>query len=268
MATGGSHVTSNDFFLSNATKTRLADIADQSKEKKTRTQKFDVQQAALKVLETKSLEAQAASNYVCLTGKECHTLIRYHNGVPKVLAKDKVIQWKAICDGGTKPPVCSAWTDEEEQKLQRLMTGEITMEDTSLGRSQNLMKRELIITAADMGNEEWNSLVAKRQILITNRNAPPTETPTVGNDPMDDAARAFQKWIDAGEQKDTDGYPNMPPHDAVAIVSVLLPKVDMMNTTTNCTSAVDCFVWLKDGARGLRWQDEMASMMPGKKNTE
>jgi len=95
-----------------------------------------------------------------------------------------------------------------------------------------------------------------------------TETPTVGDDPMDDAARAFQKWMDAGEQKDTDGYPNMPPHDAVAIVSVLLPKVDMMNTTTNCTSAVDCFVWLKDGAHGLRWQDEMASMMPGKKNTE
>ena len=85
---------------------------------------------------------------------------------------------------------------------------------------------------------------------------------------MDDAARAFQKWMDAGEKKDADRYPNMPSHDAVAIVSVLLPKVDMMNTTTNCTSAVDFFVWLKIGACGLRWQDEMASMMQGKKNTE
>ena len=49
-----------------------------------------------------------------------------------------------------------------------------------------------------------------------------------------------------------------------AIVRVLLPKVDIMNTVTNLELADDYFDWLKDGARGLHWQDEIASIMLGK----
>ena len=85
---------SNNFFPSDAKKTRLSDIAGLKRDMKTHTQQFDVQQAALEILDKKSLETQAASNFVCLTltGKECQALIRYHNIVPKALAKDKLVQ--------------------------------------------------------------------------------------------------------------------------------------------------------------------------------
>ena len=37
-------------------------------------------------------------------------------------------------------------------------------------------------------------------------------------------------------------------YDAVAIVSVLLLKIDMMNTISDCTSSDGCMEWLGDGA--------------------
>ena len=54
-----------------------------------------------------------------------------------MLAKDKLVQWKAICDAGTKPTVCDAWTDKEEQKLQQFLTGKVTLAYTRLGQCQD-----------------------------------------------------------------------------------------------------------------------------------
>ena len=67
--------------------------------------------------------------------------------------------------------------------MQQLLADNVTMADTSLGQRQDLMKWELSITAADMGDEEWNALVSKRQKLIECRKSPPSDSFTEEDDP-------------------------------------------------------------------------------------
>ena len=62
------------------------------------------------------------------------------------------------------------------------------------------MKRELSTTAANMGSEEWNALVSKKQNLIECRKSLLSQSSTEEDDPMDDAVQVFEKWMDAGEQ--------------------------------------------------------------------
>ena len=72
------------------------------------------------------------------------------------------------------------------------------MKDTSLGQHQELVKSELSITAADMGDEEWNVLVAKRQKSINSRKAHPTDTLAVEEHLMGEinfAVLVFQRLV-------------------------------------------------------------------------
>ncbi len=50
---------------------------------------------------------------------------------------------------------------------------EITMADTHLGRQEETMKRELLITGANMTDEEWSAFCVLRQKKIDDRNQPP-----------------------------------------------------------------------------------------------
>ncbi len=120
------------------------------------------------------LESQAASNYTTLMAVELDILIRYHGAVPKGGKQEKTAKWKATCDKGKKPAVCLPWTKPEEAALCKLQTEEITIGDTHLGRQEEMMKRELLITRANLTDTEWSAFCEQRQRKIDDRNQPPT----------------------------------------------------------------------------------------------
>ena len=51
---------------------------------------------------------------------------------------------------------------------------EMTMGDTHLGRQEQTMKKELLITGANMTDAEWSAFCEQRQRNIDDRNQPPT----------------------------------------------------------------------------------------------
>ncbi len=57
---------------------------------------------------------------------------------------------------------------------ERMQTEEITMGDTHLDRQEETMKRELLITGANMTDTEWSAFCKQRQRKIDDRNQPPT----------------------------------------------------------------------------------------------
>ncbi len=174
VATGGSHLMTNDFLMAACLKERERQLAALLKDKKARVQKFAVQQKALAILALKSLESQAVAEYTNLTAAELDILIRYHGAVSNGGKQEKTTKWKAICDKGKKPAGCLPWTEPEEAALVKLQTEEITMGDTHLGRQEETMKRELLITGANMTVTEWSAFCEQRQRKINGRNQPPT----------------------------------------------------------------------------------------------
>jgi hypothetical protein len=153
---------------------RELELAALLKDKKARIQKIAVQQNALAILALKSLESQTALNFATLMVAELDILIHYHSAVPNGGKQEKMAKWKAICDKGKKPAVCLPWTEQEEATLHKLQTEEITMADTHLGRQEETMKRELLITGANMTDEEWSAFCILRQKKVDDRNQPPT----------------------------------------------------------------------------------------------
>ena len=103
-------------------------------------------------------------------------MIRYHGAVPKGGKQEKTAKWKAICDKGKKlASCCLPWTEPEEAALLKLQTEEMTMGGTHLGQQEQTMKRELLITGANMTDAEWSAFCEQRQRKIDDRNQPPTE---------------------------------------------------------------------------------------------
>ena len=153
-------------------KEREHQLAVLMKDKKARVQKFTVQQKALAILASKSLESQAISEYSNLTASELDVLIRYHGAIPKGGKQEKTAKWKSICDKGTKPAYCLPWTESEEAALLKLQTEEMTMGDTHLGRQEQTTKRELLIAGANMTDAEWSAFCEQRQSKINERNQP------------------------------------------------------------------------------------------------
>ena len=173
--TGGSHIMTNDFIMAACLKEREHLLAVLLKDKKARGHKFTVQQKALAILALKSLESQAISEYSNLTAPELDTLIHYHGAVPKGGKQEKTAKWKSICDKGKKPACCLPWTEPEEEALLKLQTEEMTMGYTHLGRQEQTMKRELLISGANMTGAEWSAFCEQRQRKIDDRNQPPSE---------------------------------------------------------------------------------------------
>ncbi len=163
----------NNILMAACLKERELQLAALLKDKKARVQKFAVQQKALAILALKSLESQAASNFATLMAAELDILIHYHGAVPKGGKQEKTAKWKAICNKGKKLAVCLPWTEPEEAALCKLQTEEITMGDTHLGRQEEMMKRELLITGANMTDTEWSAFCEQRQRKIDDRNQPP-----------------------------------------------------------------------------------------------
>jgi hypothetical protein len=76
---------------------------------------------------------------------------------------------------------------------------------------------------------------------------------------LSDAVSAFRNWVNQGGKTLEDGSPVLQRKDAVAIVRVLLPRIDVKGERKikEFSTAKACMKWLGEIGRGTTWDEEM-----------
>ncbi len=134
-ATGGGHITHDDFFKSMEISVREKEIKPMEKEKAHRISMQQYAEEAFAML-------QKNKSFNDLIVKELDILLLWYK-MPKIEwgdKKKKLEKWNEVKD--RKPPFFAPWTDEDEDKLDQLKKKEIKFDDTALGRLVNVWKRE------------------------------------------------------------------------------------------------------------------------------
>ena len=77
-----------------------------------------------------------------------------------------------------------------------------------------------------------------------------------------DGVAAFRRWVAQGKQvseNENHRYPILPRKDAVSIMRVLLPRIDVKGELKmkDFSTAKSCIKWLGEIGRGTTWEDEM-----------
>ena len=91
----------------------------------------------------------------------------------------KVLAWKgSIVDENWQPPLFSRWTEADERKLAEASVTTVMIGHTALGRMVAMKKKELVLAAATMSNEEFEVLRQdreRRQQITDQESLAPTE---------------------------------------------------------------------------------------------
>ncbi len=128
-ATGGGHITSDDFFKSMEMPVREAEIKAMEKDKARRLALAKYEDEARMILESEEKQDPRK-----LKDDELRTLLLWHQ-VPKKdigTKPQKLAKWTQLA--GKKPPVFARWLEEDESKLSKLKEKRIDINDTALGR--------------------------------------------------------------------------------------------------------------------------------------
>jgi hypothetical protein len=91
----------------------------------------------------------------------------------------------AIVDRGTALPLFKKWTDANDIKLLEAQSDVIKMAHTALGHLEALKKKELVLAALTMTQEEFDKLAANRNQLIVESSGddhPNSDAPTPANE--------------------------------------------------------------------------------------
>ncbi len=83
-----------------------------------------------------------------------------------------------IVDNNRQPPSFSRWTEADERKLAEASVTMVTIGHTALGRMVDMKKKELVLAAASMSNEEFKVLRQdweRRQQITDQESSAPTE---------------------------------------------------------------------------------------------
>ena len=128
-----------------------------------------------------------------LTVADLTVLLTWHQH-PKVAGMNKaakVLAWKGIVDTNRQPPLFSRWTEADERKLAEASVTTVTIGHTALGRMVAMKKKELVLAAATMSNEEFEILRQdreRRQQINDQESYAPTE---------DELVAALETSVDA-----------------------------------------------------------------------
>ncbi len=163
-AMGGDHLTSNDMFKSIELKQRKILREKLSKEKTLRQRQERTESNAWAILE------KTANDPTKFTASNLTILLTWHQQ-PKVasMKKDaKLNAWLRIVKQNEVPPPFEKWTNANDLKLEEAKPDIVEMEHTHLGHMEALKKKELVLAARAMSQEEFDQLVANRQSLIVN----------------------------------------------------------------------------------------------------
>ncbi len=153
-ATGGDHLTSNNMFKSIELKARMVAKAELIRAKKISERLEKNELNGRLILEAKS------SNPLKLTVADLTIVLTWHqhqkiSGMKKAA---KVLAWKGIVDNNRQPPLFSKWTKADERKQAAVSVTTVTIRHTALGRMVDMKKKELVLAAATMSNDEFEVL--------------------------------------------------------------------------------------------------------------
>jgi len=161
-ATGGVHLTANDIFQSIALKQRKVLREKLAKEKTLRQRQEKTEGDALYILQTKG------EDLTKLTSTNLTSLLTWHQH-PKVagMKKDaKFVAWMELKKRGKAPPAFDKWTDGDDEKLLEAQSDIVDMAHTALGQLEALKKKELLLSAMTMPDDEFEKMCADREKLI------------------------------------------------------------------------------------------------------
>jgi hypothetical protein len=161
-ATGGDHLTSNDMFKAIELKRRKILRERLAKEKTLRQRQERTEWNAWAILE------KTANDPTKLTASDLTILLTWHQQ-PKVasMKKDaKLNAWLRIVEHNNVPPPFEKWTDADDMQLEEAKSDIVKMEHTHLGHMEALKKKELVLAARAMSQEEFDQLVADRHSLV------------------------------------------------------------------------------------------------------
>jgi hypothetical protein len=127
-----------------------------AKEKKVRERQERTESNALDILRRKG------DDVTKLNSGDLSILLTWHQ-VSKVvdMNKDKKLAaWLRIVGSRKSPPSFEKWTDEDEVRLEEAQSEIVDMAHTALGHMEELKKKELVLAARAMSQEEFDKLVA------------------------------------------------------------------------------------------------------------
>jgi hypothetical protein len=75
----------------------------------------------------------------------------------------KSLAWKEIVDNNWQPPLFSRWTKADERKLAEALATMVDISHTALGRMVEMKKKELVLAAVTMSNNEFKVLRQERE---------------------------------------------------------------------------------------------------------
>jgi len=143
LATRGSHVMNNDFFVAAELNLVQSEIEQLEREKRKRIAAMNTKEKAEKIMSKKS-DIVASFQFDALPKADVDTLLRWHGIVPgKQMTPD--------------------WSAEDEERLQNLRGKEISMEDTAVGRKKIVLEQQLSAATLSMSPTKWNQLVELRK---------------------------------------------------------------------------------------------------------
>ena len=183
-------MTSNDMFKAIELKRRKLLRERLAKEKTLRQRQERTESNARAILD------RTANDPTKLTASDLAVLLTWHQQ-PKVasMKKDaKLNVWLRIVEQNKVPPPFEKWTDADDMQLEEAKSDIVEMEHTHLGHMEALKKKELVLAARAMSQEEFDQLVADRHSLVgdsmfasisTSANELSVDSPPNSNAPVD-----------------------------------------------------------------------------------
>ena len=86
-----------------------------------------------------------------------------HKKVAGMKKTTKVLAWKDIVDNNQQPPLFSRCTKDDERKLAEACETMVNIGHTALGRMVEMKKKELVLAAVTMSNDEFELLQQERE---------------------------------------------------------------------------------------------------------
>ena len=160
-ATGGSHLTTDDFFKSIEIPKRKKEIKELEKEKEDRLLRQTNEQEGRAVMALEIPLASAREWHVLMLNK----VLLWYGRTPKELSdmrkEAKLALVRGIVENATPPPAYEKWLRADEERLAELKLLKIEMGDTAVGRTTSVRKRELYASVPTMNEEERANLRMK-----------------------------------------------------------------------------------------------------------
>ena len=106
-------------------------------------------------------------------------LLTWHQ-VPKVASmkkEEKQNAWLRIVESRKVPPPYKKWTMADDLLLEEAQSDIVEMAHTHLGHMEALKKKELLLAARVMSQEEFDQLVADRNASLASTNSTPSDAP-------------------------------------------------------------------------------------------